>query len=150
MSNFKTRSEIFAVSRLSCFPSNGSRVTEFPRLHDLPRPANLRRLAHRPRPARWVATLAVMLPAMLAVDVALSDPGTASPDSPTAMSDSAAVELIREYCIDCHAGDDAESGLDLESFRSSAEIGAAIETWNRVANRVHRVKCHRRRVKRLR
>ena len=78
----------------------------------------------------------MLLPVVWGADFAFSDTGTASPDSPTAMSDSAAVKLIREYCIDCHAGDDAESGLDLESFRSSAEIGAAIETWNRVADRV--------------
>lgn len=48
-----------------------------------------------------------------------------------------AVAFVQSYCIDCHVGDDAESGLDLEGFASTADVASSIEAWNRIATRVH-------------
>ncbi|MDV6031638.1 MAG: DUF1592 domain-containing protein [Phycisphaera sp. RhM] len=48
-----------------------------------------------------------------------------------------AVEFVQSYCIDCHVGEDAESGLDLEGFASAEDVASSIEAWNRIATRVH-------------
>lgn len=46
------------------------------------------------------------------------------------------VDFFQTYCIGCHDQVDAQAGLDLSSFESIEQISAAIETWNRVADRI--------------
>ncbi|WP_161604554.1 DUF1592 domain-containing protein [Roseiconus nitratireducens] len=53
------------------------------------------------------------------------------------MTESDAVELVRQYCVDCHQGEGAEAGLDLAEFSSAAEVVDSIETWNKIADRIH-------------
>lgn len=53
------------------------------------------------------------------------------------LTESAAIDFVRTYCVDCHQGDDAESGLDLGSFDSKQNVVDSIQTWNRIADRVH-------------
>ena len=47
-----------------------------------------------------------------------------------------AVKFVHGYCLDCHAGDDAESGLDLAEFRSEKDVHDGIDAWTRIATRV--------------
>ena len=57
-------------------------------------------------------------------------------------SDSQAMEFIQVYCLECHRGEEAESGLDLSSFESAFKLGKSsnlshsIESWNDIATRV--------------
>ncbi len=52
------------------------------------------------------------------------------------MSDVEAIGLVRNFCIDCHQGDEPEANLDLETFASVADVGNSIEHWTTIANRV--------------
>jgi hypothetical protein len=67
-------------------------------------------------------------------DCALADGGTDVASD--AGSDRAAVEFVQSYCVDCHTGEDAESGLDFAAFESAKDVAGAIEAWNRIATRV--------------
>lgn len=49
---------------------------------------------------------------------------------------SAAIDFVKQYCVDCHQGEDAESGLDLAVFQSQDDVAESIEAWNRIATRV--------------
>jgi len=40
--------------------------------------------------------------------------------------------LLQTYCIDCHSGDEAEAGLDLDKPRSVAEVKAQRSKWEKV------------------
>ncbi len=47
--------------------------------------------------------------------------------------------LLQSACIDCHQGEDAEAGLDLETFMANAvaDVGVAQDdTWTRIIDRV--------------
>jgi len=47
--------------------------------------------------------------------------------------------LLQSACIDCHQGEDAEAGLDLEAFMANAvaDVGVAQDdTWTRIIDRV--------------
>lgn len=52
------------------------------------------------------------------------------------LSDAAAVQFVQNYCLDCHADDGAESGLDLSQFASAVDVTTAIDSWNQIAVRV--------------
>ncbi|MCO8122937.1 DUF1588 domain-containing protein [Stieleria sp. TO1_6] len=52
------------------------------------------------------------------------------------MQAEAAFEFLQNYCIDCHQGEEAEAGLDFDAYTTAADVGGAIEAWNRVADRV--------------
>lgn len=47
-----------------------------------------------------------------------------------------AVQFVQTYCVDCHGGDEAESGLDLADFRSNTMVANSIDAWTRIATRV--------------
>ncbi len=49
---------------------------------------------------------------------------------------SRAVAFVRNHCLDCHNGDDAEAGLDLASFDGADDVAGGIESWNKIATRV--------------
>jgi hypothetical protein len=77
---------------------------------------------------------------LLALNHALGDeparPSTAV--SPTSeFSTNAAVEFVKTHCLDCHAAGDPEAGLNLEDFSSASDVAAAIESWNKIADRVY-------------
>ncbi|TWT55224.1 DUF1588 domain-containing protein [Allorhodopirellula solitaria] len=55
---------------------------------------------------------------------------------PQAMTAPAAVEFLRDYCVDCHDGEGGEAGLDLGSLEKAEQIPLAIQKWNRVADRI--------------
>ncbi|QDV43459.1 Planctomycete cytochrome C [Stieleria neptunia] len=57
--------------------------------------------------------------------------------APKGLTAEGAVAFVQSYCIDCHVGEDAESGLDLEGFASVEDVAGSIEAWNRIATRVH-------------
>ncbi len=40
--------------------------------------------------------------------------------------------FLQQYCLECHTGDDTESGLDLSRFDSQASVGNELETWQSV------------------
>jgi hypothetical protein len=52
------------------------------------------------------------------------------------LSTADAVKFVQSYCVDCHAGKDAESGLDFSSFESSEAVAKSIDKWNQIATRV--------------
>lgn len=52
------------------------------------------------------------------------------------LTTSAAVEFVRTYCLDCHTGDEAESGLDLANFGTTKDVTKSIDVWTRIATRV--------------
>lgn len=60
----------------------------------------------------------------------------ASAQNSVPFSDSAAAEFVQSFCLDCHEGDEAESGLDLAAFASANDVTESIESWNRIATRV--------------
>lgn len=47
-----------------------------------------------------------------------------------------AIELVQTYCLDCHQGDEAEGGLDLEGFQSVSSVTDNISEWNKIVARV--------------
>jgi hypothetical protein len=59
-----------------------------------------------------------------------------SPSIGDSISDKDVVEFFAHYCLDCHQGEDAESGLDLERFKSGQNVVDAIEAFNKVADRI--------------
>lgn len=66
--------------------------------------------------------------------VALADEQDKSATSEWADADS--VTFIQQFCVDCHRGEGAESGLDLSTFKSLSDVAVSIERWNRIASRV--------------
>lgn len=89
---------------------------------------------------RFVVFLCAVVVMLLQGFIAVADDDvqtdhSKSPDTHES-AEQAAVEFVRSYCIDCHLGDDAESGLDLGDFDSTKQIADSIETWNRIATRV--------------
>ena len=67
--------------------------------------------------------------------------GTDSSEDPPAESratpnTATMVEFVTNYCADCHAGDEPESGLSLDSFAAVSDVISAKETWTKIASRV--------------
>ena len=56
--------------------------------------------------------------------------------SQTESTDQAAVSFVKRFCVECHDGDTAESGLDLADFGSAKDVADSIAAWNRIATRV--------------
>lgn len=52
------------------------------------------------------------------------------------MTEAEAIGFLENFCISCHEGDTAESGLDLATFESIDQIPQEIDKWNRVADRI--------------
>ncbi|WP_197454390.1 DUF1592 domain-containing protein [Stieleria varia] len=50
--------------------------------------------------------------------------------------DQASISFVQRFCVDCHTGQDAESGLDLQTFHSKDDVTSSIKAWNRIAQRV--------------
>ncbi|MDA7874046.1 DUF1592 domain-containing protein [Rhodopirellula sp.] len=61
---------------------------------------------------------------------------SARADEDVVMSDSAVVGFLREYCLECHNTQEAESGLDLSAFSKAADITKSVAAWNQIAARV--------------
>lgn len=90
------------------------------------------------QPARAaVFLIASVIGAMSNSAIADDQPDQETDPTDTEWTASAAVEFVQTYCVDCHQGDDAESGLDLVTFDSKAKVVDSIETWQRIADRVH-------------
>ncbi len=76
---------------------------------------------------------------MVFAAICLAQSGSLRAESPAdsiKLTPATAVDFFQTYCVDCHDGEAAEAGLDLSSFTSTEQIPAAIETWNRVADRI--------------
>ncbi|MBX3422419.1 MAG: DUF1592 domain-containing protein [Pirellulaceae bacterium] len=52
-------------------------------------------------------------------------------------SEQAAIAFLNDYCLDCHAANDPQAGLNLAGFSSAAQIASDVSTWKKVAHRVH-------------
>jgi Protein of unknown function (DUF1592)/Protein of unknown function (DUF1588)/Protein of unknown function (DUF1587)/Protein of unknown function (DUF1585)/Protein of unknown function (DUF1595)/Ca-dependent carbohydrate-binding module xylan-binding/Planctomycete cytochrome C len=46
------------------------------------------------------------------------------------------VPVIKKYCIDCHSGNDASAGLSLDKYKTQAQMLAARDVWDKVADYV--------------
>ncbi len=44
--------------------------------------------------------------------------------------------LLTKFCLDCHTGQDAEAGLDLEKFQTRSSILAQREHWEKIVKRI--------------
>ena len=44
--------------------------------------------------------------------------------------------LLGRYCVDCHAGDDAESGIAIDSYTASHARTIDRENWRRILRQV--------------
>lgn len=44
--------------------------------------------------------------------------------------------LLKQYCYECHSGDDAESGVAFDRFTDSAEVQTDFELWEKVVRLV--------------
>ncbi|MGI9471112.1 MAG: DUF1587 domain-containing protein, partial [Rubripirellula sp.] len=78
------------------------------------------------------ATNASLTPLALAIAIAVPAAAEDKPDFTAA----SAVKFVKSYCLDCHVGDEAESGLNLEEFGGASDLTNAIESWNQIALRV--------------
>ena len=45
--------------------------------------------------------------------------------------------FFENYCFDCHQGDEAEAGLDLESISNDLSQSEALIKWVRIFDRIH-------------
>ncbi|MEM9943171.1 MAG: DUF1592 domain-containing protein [Planctomycetota bacterium] len=45
--------------------------------------------------------------------------------------------ILEQYCYDCHSGDYPEAGVDLEKYRSFAEVSGGLETWAKAFDEIH-------------
>ena len=61
---------------------------------------------------------------------------SATADESDPLTELAAVEFVRTHCIECHRGEDAESGLDLSLFSEAKNVFDSIDAWNQIATRV--------------
>ena len=61
---------------------------------------------------------------------------SATADESDPLTELAAVEFVRTHCIECHRGEDAESGLDLSLFSEAKNVFDSIDVWNQIATRV--------------
>ena len=52
-------------------------------------------------------------------------------------ADDASSSFLKQYCFDCHSGDQKEGNLDLQTLTSAAVAGTEFERWVRVFDRVH-------------
>ena len=46
------------------------------------------------------------------------------------------VPVVKKYCIDCHSGNDASAGLSLDKYKTQAQMLAARDVWDKVADYV--------------
>lgn len=44
--------------------------------------------------------------------------------------------FLKNFCLDCHSGDGAESDLDLDRFANTDDVTADLECWSRVLTRL--------------
>ncbi len=66
----------------------------------------------------------------------------ASGEETAAFSEATAVNFIQTFCVDCHQADVPEAGLNLDVFASASDISSDvissdIDSWNKIADRVH-------------
>lgn len=88
------------------------------------------------RSARSACAAVVLVAFATSPDVLAADASDETNRPSGQFAESTAVEFVKTYCIDCHQGDDAESGLDLATFDSKKVVAESINTWNRIADRV--------------
>ena len=70
----------------------------------------------------------------VAVLVGIGNASIADEFAPFSAADS--ISFVHDHCVACHASDDPEAGLDLESFSSVEQVGDAITQWNKIIDRV--------------
>ena len=75
------------------------------------------------------------LPLLLMASAFWGQSVNAEDDGP--FTEESAIAFVKTHCVECHQGEEAESGLDLASFQSSHDIALAIESWNQIAQRTH-------------
>ncbi|MGA2034147.1 MAG: DUF1592 domain-containing protein [Thermoguttaceae bacterium] len=54
-------------------------------------------------------------------------PAAASPSF-----DATVLPLVKRYCLDCHSGEDAERGVQLDKYRTAAAVSEDRATWRKV------------------
>ncbi len=59
-------------------------------------------------------------------------PATADEDS----FQTSVLPFLQNYCLDCHTGEDAESEMDLDKFKSTGDVVADLESWSQVLKRL--------------
>ena len=42
--------------------------------------------------------------------------------------------MIRQHCVDCHGGEEAEAGVDLDSLLTSSSVAAEFRAWQKVVS----------------
>ena len=63
--------------------------------------------------------------------------GTASlPASAQVTEEKSALAFVRDYCVDCHQGEEAESELRLDRLGADFDVRGALKTWKEVLVRV--------------
>ncbi|MFM7244550.1 MAG: DUF1592 domain-containing protein [Planctomycetaceae bacterium] len=87
----------------------------------------------RPRDVRRPTTVSMLVACGLSIAAAsAAESGADLPRSPPAP----VAAFLKRHCSDCHAGADAEAGLDLTSLRFDPEAPAGDRPWMRVIDRV--------------
>ncbi len=87
---------------------------------------------HRFRPALAATVFANIVLA----SAVFADGPDGSSDDGAEWTEERAVEFSKQYCVDCHQGEDAEWGLDLAQFTSQRNVIDSIDAWKRIVNRV--------------
>lgn len=90
------------------------------------------------RCSQWATLLAVLVWATT-VDADKASPTPSDTNTiaqPESMTVSDALEFVQAYCLDCHQGEEAESGIDLGDFTSTREVVESIDMWTRIVTRV--------------
>ncbi|MBK7998651.1 MAG: hypothetical protein IPK15_08030 [Verrucomicrobia bacterium] len=52
--------------------------------------------------------------------------------------------ILKQYCLDCHSTEKQKGELDLERFKTVAEVMKHAKVWQGVWNRLRSAKCRRR------
>jgi hypothetical protein len=94
-------------------------------------------------PARWLCCLRWIAYGLLLVVAARDADAQESqqkfpdhPVRPPAPPKHRGLEFMRRYCLDCHTGDAAEAGLDLNRFDSVAAMAGSRKRWSEILRRV--------------
>ncbi len=93
-----------------------------------------RRTASAPRRRFAIDAVRCGVVAVLLAATSVAARGAEAPDVAGFQADYQAKirPLLERFCIDCHAGDDAEAEVDLAAFASVADVGRKLPTWQKV------------------
>lgn len=67
----------------------------------------------------------------------MTQPKLMKADETVAMTESAVIAFLQNHCLECHNGEEAESGLDLSEFSKADDITKSVGDWTKIATRVH-------------